>query len=134
MRRMIVPAFGYKSPANIDLFYHAKPAWYEAAEPCDVARRVRVAGDNAGAEDGEPLEADSLDSCLLEPHDSYIAKPASRIATDGGEQRETGDTARMAATGKAANDADFQGLQLFFGPLHAAGTNAHARGTTNRIA
>jgi len=87
---------------------------------------VRVADDDAGAEDRKPREADRAHGVFLHAHDAHIFERARSRTAYGGQQRELRNAAIVTAARESADDANFDALEIVFAPLRRAFADADA--------
>ena len=125
---------GGERPADLVLINRPDGTGNQTAEPGQIGWRVRVTGNDAGTEQGEVREADRLDGLLLHAHHSRVTDTAAGTAPRCRQQREVTHAGRVTSPGEAADDADFERLQVFFAPLHAALPHADTRGAVDWIA
>ena len=121
-----VQKFTDKSPADIILINRPKGTWNEPSKPGQHSGRVYIAGDDAGAENCQPLETYFPHCVFFLPHDSGIANPALRTTAGSGKKSESFDAPRKATACKCADQTDFQLFDIFFAPFLTPFADANA--------
>src|SRR3984957_10870178 len=126
--------FSDEGLTDVGLFDIPPRTRHQLAEPAYPTRRMGIADDDAWAENRQARKIHGLDRCFLQAHYAGIFYPAARVSADCRKQAELRHTALAHAASKTADHADFQLLELLFGPLRGSAAYTHAADGRHAIA